>query len=80
MQTTTETIAQRQKRIAKEYAAQDAPLDACNRAARKASEELRAKTSDLAVAAMEAVARSLGGASASASEVLKSVNADKRGK
>lgn len=70
-----ETIAQRQKRLAAEYAAQDAPLHVCNAAARKAAEELRTKNSDLAVAAMEAVARSMGGASVAAADVLKSVSA-----
>lgn len=68
-----ETIAQRQKRLAAEYAAQDAPLHLCNAAARKEAEALRTKSSDLAVVAMEAVARAMGGSSVAAPDVLKSV-------
>lgn len=74
---TTETIAQRQRRLAAEYANENASLHDCNAAARKDAEKLRTSTSDLAVAAMEAVARSMGGSTVAAADVLKSVKGAK---
>ena len=68
-----ETIVQRQRREAAEYTAKDAPLAACNAAARKEAEAARKSASELTLAAMEAVARAMGGASVAASDVLKSV-------
>lgn len=56
-----ERVSARQRRLAAEYASESAPLAVCNAAARRDAAAIRAKSNQLALAAMNAVAAALGG-------------------